>query len=217
MSRSELRTKCKRESDYIITLFITNEVSLLLTRFLFKTKVTPNQVTFFSILCGLFTGIFYGLGFFWVGSIFLFLSHTLDCTDGNLARAKEMFSSSGKWLDTIGDRVTEIFIFVGTGFYLFMHESSNLLGVLALLDVILLMLYYYIIDMGLALGLLSPIQSITNMKFKDVKIKWGLLEPMIYGFIVLAPIGLIKVQVILMFFLVLLGLAYQGMKGHKNE
>lgn len=217
LSWSEVRMKCKRESDYLITLFVTNEISLLITQLLLRTRVTPNQVTIFSILCGLLAAVSYGFGFFVTGSILLFLSHALDCTDGNLARAKETFSASGKWLDMIGDRVVEISLFVGAGLYLFRHEGAHLWGVLALLDGILLLLYYYIVDMGLALGLSKPIQTITRIEFKGVRVKWGLLEPMIYGFIVLTPLGLIKVQVLLMLLLSLLGLAYQGVRRRERN
>lgn len=212
ISWSELRLKCKRESDYVITLFITNEVSLGLTRFFLKTPITPNQVTITSILCGVFAGFLIGFGFFLTGSMFLFVSHVLDCTDGNLARAKGSFSSSGKWLDMIGDRVTEMFLFCGAGFYLFRHEASMIWSILPLLDAILLLLYYYIVDISLALGLSKSIQTITSLKFKDVRVKWGLLEPMIYGFIVLTPLGLIKVQIVLMLSLTLTGLLYQGIR-----
>ena len=92
MTWSELRNKCRRESDYIITLFVTNEVSLFITWMLVKTRVTPNQVTIASLFCGVIGGLCYLRGWFLIGSFFLFMSHVLDCTDGNLARAKEKFN-----------------------------------------------------------------------------------------------------------------------------
>ena len=99
MTWAELRNKCRRQSDYIITLFITNEVSLVLTWILAKTLITPNQVTCASLLCGLGCSLCYAFGHFFIGSLLLFISHALDCTDGNLARATSRFSPIGKWLD----------------------------------------------------------------------------------------------------------------------
>jgi len=209
---SELKTKCKRESDYIVTLFITNELSLMLTFFLAKTKVTPNQVTLASIICGMICGLCYGLGWFLTGSFFLFLSHILDCTDGNLARAKELFSPLGRWLDFMGDRAAEIFLFLGVSLYFFRTSDSGFWIMLPVFSALFLLFYYYMVDISLALGIAKPKQNITAMKFKDVHVKWGLLEPVLYGFIVLAPLGLLKFQVVAVFFLVMAGLSYQVLK-----
>lgn len=216
---SDLRTTCKRESDYIITLFVTNEISLLLTFLLAKTRVTPNQVTLLSLLCGLLCGVCYALGWFFTGSIFLFLSHILDCTDGNLARVKALFSPLGRWLDFMGDRLAEIFIFLGVSIYFSRTAASGFWVMLPVLDALFLLFYYYIVDISLALGISKPKQDITAVTFKSVHVKWGLLEPVLYGFIILAPLGAVKFQTMAVLFLVLAGLAYQAVKniaGFKN-
>ena len=212
MTWSELRAKCKRDSDYIITLFITNEVSLVLTWLLMKTPVAPNQVTLASMFCGLLCGFFYALGLFLIGSIFLFFAHILDCTDGNLARAKEIFSSSGKWLDLIGDRLCEVFIFLGVSIFFYRTSISYNWIILTLVVAVLLLLYYYIVDIGLVMGVSKSEQQLIRLKFKNVNVKWGLLEPVMYGFIVLAPLGLLKVQVVFVLFLVIIGIVYQAQK-----
>ena len=210
MTFSEIRRRCKRQSDYIITLFVTNEFSLFLTWILFQTKITPNQLTIASIACALLCGAFYSFGHFFTGSFFLFISHALDCTDGNLARAKETFSPFGKWFDSIGDRASEIFVFIGVAYYFTDSNASVLWIAISLLAPLMLMLYYYIIDMGLSLGILKPKQEIGKLAFKGVHVKWGLLEPVIYGFIVLTPLGWVKIQIAAVFFLAGLGLVYQA-------
>ena len=215
MKWSELRSKCKRESDYIITLFITNELSLLLTWGLLNTRVTPNQVTVTSMLCGMLCGFCYAFGWFLTGSVFLFFSHVLDCTDGNLARAKKHFTPIGKWLDMLGDRLGEILLFLGVSYYFFRTGVSAKWVILPILDSLFLLFYYYIVDISLAQGLSRPLQKITNLKFKNVYVKWGTLEPVIYGFIVLAPLGLIKIQLVLVLVMTVSGLAYQTIKGIK--
>ena len=214
MKWSELKSKCKRENDYIITLFFTNEISLFVTWILCRTPVTPNQVTITSILCALFCGIFYALGMFFWGSLFLFLSHMLDCTDGNLARAKETFSPFGRWMDFIGNRTGEVFIFLGITCYFYKIDESVFWIVLTLLDSIILLLYYYIVDIALSLGISAPKQTITPMKFKNVHVKWGIMEPVLYGFIVLSPLGLIKIQIICILLLAIGGIFYQAYKNY---
>ena len=213
MTWTELRIKCKRQSDYIITLFVTNEISLFLTWILIKTRVTPNQITLASIICAVLCGVFYGFGYFITGSVLLFLSHILDCTDGNLARAKQMFSPTGKWLDMVGDRLGEIAIFMGVSIYFFRNNASTYWIIMPLFDSLLLLFYYYIVDMGLAQGLSKPLQKITNLQFKGVNVKWGTLEPVIYGFILLAPLGFVKVQLCMILIMSLAGLTYQIIKG----
>ena len=150
-----------------------------------------------------------------MGSLFLFISHILDCTDGNLARTKSLYSPIGKWLDMAGDRIAEAAIFTGIGFYFIRTGASEYWTLLALGDAILLSTYYYIVDIGLTMGLAKPRQNIGGMKFKDVNVKWGLLEPVIYGFILLSPLGLIKIQLIVVLLLSLFGISFQIFKKFK--
>ena len=214
MTWNELRAKCRRESDYIITLFVTNEVSLVLTWLLLKTRITPNKVTAASMLSELICACFYASGHFLVGSFFYFMAHVFDCTDGNLARAKEIFSPFGRWFDFIGDRIGEVFIFLGICVYFYTTKDSYLWIILTMLDAILILFYYYVVDIGLSLGISSPKQKLTSIKFKNVLVKWGLYEPVMYGLIVLTPFGLIKHQLVLILLFVLFGFAYQTYKNY---
>jgi len=161
------------------------------------------------MLCGLFAGVGYAVGWFLIGSLLLFLSHVLDCTDGNLARAQGKSSSYGKWLDLVGDRVTEVSVFFGAGINLYRNEMSYEWVLLTLLALLFIILYYYVVDIGLAIGFSERQQRVTAFKLKSVHIKWGLLEPVLYGFIVLAPLGLVKVQIVMISILSVLGLVYQ--------
>jgi phosphatidylglycerophosphate synthase len=212
MTWAELREKCRRQSDYIITLFITNEISLFLTWKLANTRVTPNQVPLASILCGLGCSFCYAFGNFFAGSLLLFISHVLDCTDGNLARAKSCFSPIGKWLDMSGDRIAEAMIFTGIGFYFIRTGASEYWIVIPFVDAIFLSAYYYMVDIALTLGLSKPVQNIGGLKFKGVNVKWGLMEPVLYGFIILSTLDFVKFQLILILLLSLGGMSYQAFK-----
>jgi phosphatidylglycerophosphate synthase len=216
MTFSALRTRCRRESDYIVTLLFTNEISLLITWALIGTRVTPNQVTAASLACGLFCGLFFFQGWFTAGAFFLFMSHLLDCTDGNLARARQEFSDVGRWLDFVGDKVADVMLFLGTALYFFRTADATAWVLLPVVDGLFLMLYYYIVDVGLSLGVSEKKQNLTRLRFKGVHVKWGLMEPVIYGFVILAPLGLIKVQLVGLFFLVITGLAYQIVKNYRT-
>jgi phosphatidylglycerophosphate synthase len=157
-------------------------------------------------------GLFYALGWFLLGSFFLFFSHVLDCTDGNLARAKKHFSPFGRWLDWVGDRLVEMSAFFGACFYFLWTGASGYWIIVSALASLFLLYYYYVVDLGLALGTSKWKQELTSMQLRGVHIKWGIFEPMIYGFVVLAPLGLIKVQILIMLLLSILGMAYQTNK-----
>ncbi len=212
MTWTELRKKCQRESDYIITLLFTNEVSLITTWVLLRTSVTPNQVTIVSILCALSCGIFYASGMFLWGSFFLFISHMLDCADGNLARAKGIFSPFGRWIDFIGNRTGEVFIFLGVTFYFYWTKEQTLWIILTLIGSIFLLLYYYVVDIALSLKIVKPKQRITSVSLKGVHVKWGIMEPVLYGFIFFSSFGWVKIQILLILFLAISGLVYQAYK-----
>ena len=212
MNMSELQRRCKRKSDYIITMFVTNRLALWLTFLMFPTKTTPNQVTLMSLLFSLICAGLYAQGHFVWGSLFLFLSHVLDCTDGNLARAKEMFSPDGKLLDMICDRVAESIIFIGVAYNFYANDDA--IAYLALLDGLLLMLYYYIVDISLSARPSKPDnkKAPKGIVIDGVTLKWGIMEPVIYGFIFFSVIGMLRLQVFFIFALVIFGLFYQFFK-----
>jgi phosphatidylglycerophosphate synthase len=173
-------------------------------------------VTIASILCGFVCGLCYAFGWFVIGSILLFISHILDCTDGNLARARETFNPFGKWLDMIGDRISEIFIFMGVCIYYLKTGSQIVWIILPVVDALILAVYYYIVDISLALGISSQKQNLTSISFKGVSVKWGIMEPVIYGFIILAPLGFLKVQISLILALTLCGISYHIINKQKT-
>ncbi len=88
------------------------------TPILLKTPLTPNQVTFLSLGCGVFAGALFAKGEFMlgiIGSLLYQLAMILDNCDGEIARAKNMRSELGGWLDIICDLITDIALFAGIG------------------------------------------------------------------------------------------------------
>lgn len=75
--------------------------------------LTPNQITFLSVLCALAGA---GILFFrhdWVfSSILFFLSFALDAVDGAVARARNVVSKKGAFIDGISDRLVEFFFII---------------------------------------------------------------------------------------------------------
>jgi len=88
--------------------------SFLVLHIFVKTKITPNQITVLSIISGMSAisaFLFGGVEGFLMGAIMLQLSYILDCTDGQVARMKNMQSDFGAALDFISDLAVEMPIY----------------------------------------------------------------------------------------------------------
>ena len=110
-----------------------------LVRILYPTPITPNQITFLSLVLGLLSAGFYVSGkpdaLVW-GAVFLYGKVILDNVDGNLARARGVSSRFGRFLDSLADFLVTVLVYIGATFYL-VQENGDIglwyLGFFALL------------------------------------------------------------------------------------
>ena len=95
--------------------------SLRLSWLLYRTNITPNFVTFIQILSGLSACLVIALfpkqEVFILGIMFLHLAYLLDCSDGEIARAKNMSSLEGLFLDKFAHAITMPSIFMSVSIY----------------------------------------------------------------------------------------------------
>ena len=87
-----------------VNRYIQDPIAKQIVRFLKNTPVTPNQVTYFSVLVGFASG--YAFSFaspasLILGGFLLEATLVLDCVDGQLARAKGTASEWGRLIDGI--------------------------------------------------------------------------------------------------------------------
>ena len=87
-----------------VNRYIQDPIANQFVCFLKNTPVTPNQVTYFSVLVGFASG--YAFSFasalsLLIGGVLLEVTLLLDCVDGQLARAKNMASDWGRLIDGI--------------------------------------------------------------------------------------------------------------------
>jgi phosphatidylglycerophosphate synthase len=145
----------KRDDRYILKSLALNRVfnrpaAGLLVRVLYRTKVTPNQVTLASFLMALAGAAFLALGRPWsfaVGGLLAELSSIVDCADGMLARARGQCTEFGASLDLLLDRVAEFFLLCGSvwGWYAATGRRDLLaLGLLATAAFFLLTTLFYL-------------------------------------------------------------------------
>lgn len=113
-----LRKPFGRQTDGVTAYLLNRPVSLFFSRFLIHTPLTPNMVTTFNILLGIFGGVLIWNGEPWKMALGAFLMQVVsifDGIDGELARMKLLMSKHGEWYDSIGDDIIKMSMFVSLG------------------------------------------------------------------------------------------------------
>ena len=127
------------KSDELINTYLLRPIAGIIVWALYYTPITPNQVTIISILSGIIAALFYLKGTasgFVVAGLLVTFKDILDSADGQLARAKQLQSRTGRFLDSIGDFVVDAAIFGSIGWTLYKLNNNWLMLFLALLGLI---------------------------------------------------------------------------------
>ncbi|MEC7786569.1 MAG: CDP-alcohol phosphatidyltransferase family protein [Nitrospinota bacterium] len=99
-----------------VNIYIHEPIAKRLVSVLKNTFITPNQVTYLSVLVGFASGYSFSQGN-WetsiVGGILLELTLILDCVDGQLARTKNMASDWGRLIDGIAGYFAYLAVVLG--------------------------------------------------------------------------------------------------------
>jgi phosphatidylglycerophosphate synthase len=99
--------------------FIVRPCASLLVRAVYRTRVKPNDLTLTSFFLALVAGLVYLGGkpiYYAVGGVLAMLSTIFDNADGMLARAKDMKSRYGAYLDLFLDRIADFAVLAGIAF-----------------------------------------------------------------------------------------------------
>lgn len=102
-------------SDGWVDRYINRQLSPVFTRWFLRTSLTPNHVTLISLALGLVAAVGFAQEAWLsqvIGALLLQWSAVIDCCDGEVARLKFLESSSGFYLDIVGDNVVHLAVFV---------------------------------------------------------------------------------------------------------
>lgn len=83
-----------------------------------KGKLHPNVVTFIGFLMHIPIAYLIGQGELVWSAILLIIFGLFDTLDGELARLQNRSSSLGMLLDSVSDRMKEVLLYMGVGYYL---------------------------------------------------------------------------------------------------
>ena len=95
-------------ADELINIYLLRPVASVIVWLLSPTPVTPNQLTLAAIVVGFAAAAAYAGGPIVLAALLVSAKDILDDADGQLARAKQMYSRRGRFLDSIGDFAVDL-------------------------------------------------------------------------------------------------------------
>jgi len=138
-----------REVEDPVNLWFNRPLAYGFVAAIFRTSITPNQVTLLATLVGVVAALGIAAGtpqtLLW-GGILLWTSAILDGADGILARAKKMQSEMGRALDGTADLVVAGAAIVAAIYHLWLKHHSIEQLVLAVATVMSSVFHIYLYD-----------------------------------------------------------------------
>ena len=113
-------------SDGPISLVIYRPLAKKIKELIVGYNITPNQITITSFVLACLASLCFFLETYnWlvIGGLLTFVSEISDHLDGEIARAKNMQSEYGGWLDSVLDRYADAFLLTGVTFHVYFNEA----------------------------------------------------------------------------------------------
>jgi len=147
-------------ADEIINIYLLRPLAAVLVWLVYPTRITPNQLTVVAILLGCLAAVVYLAGTplaIAVAGLLVTAKDIVDDADGQLARlraethfgvqarAKQLYSRRGRFLDSIGDFVVDVVLFAAITMVVYRalpDVSIIVLGVFSLLGITLRVSYH---------------------------------------------------------------------------
>ncbi len=106
------------EAEEVFDLLVYRPIAFLFVKAVYRSPITPNQVTFLSMVAGLVAAWFFSIGSAAVlswGALFYAVANILDCSDGQLARLQKSGTLMGRVVDGVADYISSVAIFLSLG------------------------------------------------------------------------------------------------------
>src|SRR5215471_765496 len=84
-----------------------------IVRWLARSRINPNALTFIGLLTNICCGILYGYGFFVRAGLLMILANLFDMLDGQVARLRGRVTRFGAFFDSVIDRYSDVVVYVG--------------------------------------------------------------------------------------------------------
>ncbi|MHB8055287.1 MAG: CDP-alcohol phosphatidyltransferase family protein, partial [Candidatus Aminicenantales bacterium] len=113
-----LQSLKRPDVEELADLWIFRPLAFLLVKAVYRTSLTPNQLSEISMALGIGAGIVFataGPAGVWAGAALLFVAVVVDCADGQLARLKHTGTHMGRVIDGAVDYVVGVAVYLGLG------------------------------------------------------------------------------------------------------
>ncbi len=138
-AENKLLDTLKKTSDGPVSRHLNRPISIKISKYLVKTGVTPNIVSFLSFILCCIGAFFFFLGG-WInlaiGAILAQASSIVDGCDGEVARLKFNETEFGAWFDAVLDRYADAFLLFGLTYYVYFLSEKLLCLVIGFLAII---------------------------------------------------------------------------------
>ena len=104
--------------EELFDLVFYRPIAFLFVKLICRTGVTPNQLTFLSMVFGILGGLSLAVGTqraLVAGGVLFLLYNIVDCSDGQLARLNHSGTPLGRILDGVADYVVSLAAYLGIG------------------------------------------------------------------------------------------------------
>jgi len=134
-----LLANLKKTSDGPVSRHLNRPISIRISKYLLKKRITPNQISFFAFVLSMLGALFFFLGGYvnlLTGGILAQISSIVDGCDGEIARLRFQTSEFGGWYDAVLDRYADAFLLFGLTYYAYFPGENFLyllIGFLALI------------------------------------------------------------------------------------
>jgi phosphatidylglycerophosphate synthase len=176
-SLAELRDVCQpqaklqsRNGEHWAGRLYMRALSLRATRYLVRTNVTPNTLTWAMVVAGMAAGaalLIPGVPGALLAVLLFQLFLFFDCVDGEVARWKRQFSAVGVYVDRLGAYLADAALLVGAGFRVAENASVAWVsvGFAAALGIVLLKASTDLVDVARARsGLETATEEATELR-----------------------------------------------------
>lgn len=138
-----------RDVEDPINLWVHRPIAYIICRLVYRTSITPNQITLLAIVLGLLASVCWVVGteraMVWGGAL-LWSSAIMDGADGILARARNMQSAFGRAIDGAADWIVGLSSVLACVYHLRVTGTPDLVLWLALPTALLTVLQFNLFD-----------------------------------------------------------------------
>ena len=138
-AENKLLDTLKKTSDGPVSRYFNRPISTRISKYLVKTNITPNLISFSSFILCCIGAFFFFLGGYInlvIGAILAQVSSVIDGCDGEIARLKFQATEFGGWFDAVLDRYADAFLLFGLTYYVYFQNGSFVVLFIGFLSII---------------------------------------------------------------------------------